>query len=188
MKNVRLKNKFSISGGYTLIELIVSMGLFAIIMLLASGAYLMMIDMNRQAQGIVTGIDNLSFALETMARDIRTGTNYICPSSTDSCVIDGSVNSFSFTNEKDVVGVQYSLSGSAIQRTIGGANTPLTDPVSVTISSLMFYVVHTKTLKNGGSGQPHVTLIVTGTVAAGPRNPAKSFTIETGATMRGSNI
>ena len=63
-------------SGYTLVELIVAVGLFALVMLLAAGAYLMMIGVNRQAQGIATGIDNLSFALETMTRSIRTGTNY----------------------------------------------------------------------------------------------------------------
>src|SRR3989338_11534095 len=69
--------------GYTLIELIIAVGLFALIMMLASGAYLVMIGINRQVQSIATGIDNLAFALETMTRTIRTGTSYSCNNSGD---------------------------------------------------------------------------------------------------------
>ncbi|MFA6969108.1 MAG: prepilin-type N-terminal cleavage/methylation domain-containing protein, partial [Candidatus Paceibacterota bacterium] len=87
------------SRGYTLIELIIAVGLFALVMLLASGAYIMMIGLSRQAQGIATGINNLSFALETMTRDIRTGTNYNCGGLGD-CSSGASV--FSFKNESGV--------------------------------------------------------------------------------------
>ena len=64
--------------GYTLIELIVAVGLFSFVMTLVSGAYFLMIGINRQAQSIATGINNLSFALETMSRTIRTGYDYDC--------------------------------------------------------------------------------------------------------------
>ncbi|HVM58918.1 MAG TPA: prepilin-type N-terminal cleavage/methylation domain-containing protein, partial [Candidatus Paceibacterota bacterium] len=73
---MNLSPRHASSGGYTLVELIVAMGLFAIIMTLSTGAYLIMISVNRHAQAISTGIDNLSFALEDMTRTIRTGTVY----------------------------------------------------------------------------------------------------------------
>src|SRR3989344_4209674 len=63
-------------GGYTLIELVVAVGVFALIMTLASGAYLIMIGVNRQAQSTATGIHNLSFVLESLTRTARTGTAY----------------------------------------------------------------------------------------------------------------
>ena len=124
--------------GYTLVELIVAVGLFAFIMMLASGAYFMMISFNRQAQSIATGIDNLSFALEAMTRNIRTGTLYDCAGLGD-C---NGESSFSF---KDANGVttSYSLAGSAIQKTVGSVSSVLTDP-SVAVSSLMFYAFGTK--------------------------------------------
>ncbi|MDE1945523.1 MAG: prepilin-type N-terminal cleavage/methylation domain-containing protein, partial [Patescibacteria group bacterium] len=62
------------SRGYTLIELIVAIGLFAVVMTLASGAYLIMIGVNRETEGLATGIDNLSFVLESMTTAMRTGT------------------------------------------------------------------------------------------------------------------
>jgi len=150
-------------------------------MLLASGAYIMMIGLSRQAQGIATGINNLSFALETMTRDIRTGTNYNCGGLGD-CSSGASV--FSFKNESGVT-VSYSLSGSTLQKTVDTSQTTLTDP-TVTISSLTFYAFGTQAAP-GDYQQPRVTIIVTGTVtySAGKTQP---FTVETGATMRGTDL
>ncbi|MDD3531350.1 MAG: type II secretion system protein [Candidatus Pacebacteria bacterium] len=166
--------------GFTLIELIVAIGLFALVMLLASGAYLLMIGLNRQAQSIATGIDSLSFAIESMARDMRTGTNYGCGFSGGDCPNGG--DRFSFTNAGGT-DVSYSLSSGAIQLTTGSVTSTLTDP-SVTVSSLTFYVVGTG--KNDGQ-QAHVTVTIAGTVsyAAGKVEP---FTVETGATMRGTDL
>lgn len=167
--------------GYTLIELIVAVGLFALVMLLASGAYLLMIGLNRQAQGIASGIDNLSFAVETMARNIRTGSNYNCGGLGD-CSGSGS---FSFKNASGAT-ISYNLSSSAIQETISGNARLLTDPLSVTISSLTFYAVGTGK-PPGDHLQPHVTIIISGTVTYGA-GKTDSFTVETGATMRGTDL
>ena len=173
-------------GGYTLVELIVAMGLFALVMLLASGAYIMMIGANRQAQAISTGIDSLSFALESMARSIRTGTAYDCNSasggSTNSCT--GGAPLFSFTDQSGNT-IAYELKGASIQRsTDGGQWVPLTDP-SVKISSLMFYVYDTDP---AGYKQPRVTIVVSGSISSGSGGKTDSFTVETGATMRSVNI
>lgn len=170
------------SKGYTLIELMVAMGLFAIIMLLASGAYLIMINLNRQAQGLATGIDNLSFALETMTRGIRTGSNYNCGGAGD-CV--SGANSFSFKDENGVV-ISYSLAASALQQTKNSVQSALTDP-SVTVTSLTFYAFGTKPTAQGDYQQPHVTFTISGTVSSGP-GKTQSFTVESGATMRGPDI
>ncbi len=163
--------------GYTLIELIIAVGLFALIMLLASGAYLLMINLNRQAQATATGINNLSFALESMTRDIRTGAGYDCGGQS-SC----QVSSFSFKNENGAA-VTYNLSGSALQKTLGATPSILTDP-SVTVSSLTFYV---NGAIKGDAQQPRVTIIVSGTVSSGP-GKIQPFTVETGATMRGTDL
>ena len=175
-----MKNK-PIQGGYTLVELIIAVGLFALIMTLSSGAYLVMIGLNRQVQNISTGINNLSFALESMVRDIRTGSVYNCGGIGD-C---SGGTTFSFKDSNGRV-ISYSLSGSALQRTIDGATQILTDS-SVTIDSLNFYAYGTRK-PPGDYVQARVTVIVRGTVSAGAGKPAQSFTVETGATMRGSDI
>ena len=169
------------SKGYTLIELIVAMGLFSLIMLLASGAYLILIGANRQAQAISTGIDNLSFALESMTRSIRTGTSYNCGGLGD---CPNGANSFSLVDDSGT-SVTYSLFGSTIQKMTGNTASTLTDP-SVTISSLTFYAFGTHPAPTDYQ-QARVTIIVSGTVSSGP-GKTEPFTIETGATMRGSDI
>lgn len=172
------------SRGYTLIELIIAVGLFALIMLLASGAYLLMIGLNRQAQGIATGIDNLSFAAEVMARTIRTGTDYSCSLVLGQGDCLGGGASFSFKNASGVT-VSYGLSASAIQETVGGNARILTDP-TVEISSLTFYAVGTAKPPSDYQ-QPRVTIIISGTVSYGA-GKTEAFTVETGATMRGTDL
>src|SRR3989338_5106390 len=148
--------------GYTLIELIIAVGLFALVMVLASGAYLTMINLNRQVQGIVTGIDDLSFTLDTMTRAIRTGSDYTCGGVGD---CPSGASSFSFTDSAGRA-ISYSLGASAIQETVNGVPSTLTDP-SLTISSLMFYAFGTRSVPNDYK-QSRVTIIVSGTVSTGP--------------------
>lgn len=172
--------------GFSLVELIVAVGLFTIIMTLASGAYLVMIGINRQAQGIATGINNLSFALETMMYNIRTGTNYDCGG-----LNDCQVNSFSFTNSKGRA-VTYRFSGTSIQEekeeiTGGTTISTLTDS-SMSISTLTFYVFGAAKPPAGDYSQPRVTIIVHGTVSTRPGRPPELFTVQTGATMRGTDL
>lgn len=164
------------SRGYTLIELIVAVGLFALVMTLVSGAYIVMIGLTERAQGTATGIDNLSFALETMTRSIRTGMDYSCGGGGD-CLNGGTT--FSFTNSRGVP-VTYSLAGTTIQQSVNNVTSILTDP-SVNISTLSFFV--SGTTPGDDDYQPYVTIIVSGTVSSG-KGETESFTVETGATMR----
>ncbi len=159
--------------GYTLIELIVAVGLFALIMTLVSGAYIVMIGITERQQSSATGIDNLAFALETMTRSIRTGTDYSCNSGRD-C---SGGTTFSVKNSSGTT-MTYSL----VNGTIMQNDVPLTDP-SVTISSLLFYVTGTIPVSSGDYNQPHVTIIVAGTVPSG-KGSTESFSVETAATMR----
>lgn len=171
------------SRGYTLIELIIAVGLFALIMTLTSGAYFVMIDISRQTQGITAGINDLAFALETMTRSIRTGGGYSCDGSGDCS--PGS--SFLFTNSRgDLISYSLNIPTSAIQETINGAAPiPLTDASAVKVTSLRFYVSGTS---KTDSAQPHVTVTVSGTIDPGRGKPLEPFTVETGATMRGADL
>ena len=171
--------------GYTLVELVVAVGLFALIMTLAAGAYLMMISLTQRAQNISTGIDNISFALETMTRNIRTGASYHCggPSGGD---CSSGASSFYFTNSSGQSS-EYSLNGGTyIQQTINGSSSFLTDS-SVIVSSLTFFVSGTSKPPSDYT-QPYVTIIVSGTVSSGAGKPTQSFTVETGAAMRGTDL
>ena len=185
-----LQSPVSSLQGYTLIELIVAVGLFALVMTLAAGAYLLMINLSRQAQGTATGIDNLAFALETITRSIRTGALYSCGDFGGDC--PNGESSFSFRNASGAM-VTYALAGSApdlyIQRTVDGvAQSALTDPSSVAISSLIFYVSGVETVALGEYTQPYVTIVISGVVSSGTEKTTQSFAIETSSTMRGIDL
>lgn len=165
------------SAGFTLVELIVAVGLFALIMVLATGAYLVMIGVNREAQGITTGVNNLSFVLENMTRNIRTGTRYSCGSGG---------TSFDFVDQ-DNVPITYSWSSGGPIKQERGAEASLvnlTDPV-VDITRLSFDCTGTA---GGDNRQPHVTIIVSGQISVGPGKQPQKFYVETGATMRSLDL
>lgn len=168
-------------GGYTLIELMVSIGLFAIIMTLVAGAFLMIINISRQSQGISTAIDSASFTMENMARAIRTGSAWGCPTAGTPCPYPTGGSTFTFTSQ-DGTAETFSLANGVIYE---NGTLALTDD-SVTVSSLMFYVAGITPVSGGNYSAPRMTILISGTVAAGKQT--FPFTIETGATMRGVDL
>ncbi len=169
--------------GYTLIELMIAIGLFAFVMTLTSGAYLMMIGATRKTQGIVTGIDNLAFALESMTRTIRTGGEYNCGGLGD-CA--GGANSFSVLNAEGNT-ITYTLgsqsNGSQAVGAIMANGVALTSP-AINVTALMFYATGTS---SSDALQPQVRISAGGNVSVGP-GQTEPFSVETSATSRGIDL
>ena len=65
------------TGGFTLIEMIVSLTLFSAVITIAVGAFLVLLAANKQLQEEQAVLTNLSFALDSMTREIITGTGYV---------------------------------------------------------------------------------------------------------------
>lgn len=61
--------------GFTIIELLVAIGLFSIILTIAVGGAVGALKTQRQVIGLISANSNLSLAMEQMAREIRTGYN-----------------------------------------------------------------------------------------------------------------
>ena len=66
------------TAGFTIIEMIVSLAIFAFVITIAVGALLMLVAASRQLQGEQSVMTNLSFALDAMTHEIRTGSFYYC--------------------------------------------------------------------------------------------------------------
>jgi prepilin-type N-terminal cleavage/methylation domain-containing protein len=66
--------------GFTIIEMMVSLGVFSIVITISVGALLMLVATNEQLQAEQSIMSNLSFAVDSMSREIRTGTHYYCRS------------------------------------------------------------------------------------------------------------
>ncbi len=171
------------SRGYTLVELMIAIGLFAFVMTLTSGAYLMMIGVTRKTQGIVTGIDNLAFALESMTRTIRTGGSYNCGGIGD---CSSGAGTFSVENAEGVT-VTYALgsqsNGSQNVGAITANGVSLTSP-SINVTDLTFYSTGTS---SSDALQPQVRISASGVVSVGP-GQTEPFTVETSATARGIDL
>ncbi len=64
--------------GFTLIEMLVSVGLFAVTVTMSMGSLLILVDAHSRSQSVQVAVDNLSFALDSITRQLRTGQNYYC--------------------------------------------------------------------------------------------------------------
>jgi type II secretory pathway pseudopilin PulG len=197
------------TAGFTLIEILVSLGIFIVAMTLISGAVLSVLDLNRKAQSEKTAIDNLSFALESMGRTIRFGTNFHCSASTP---LDSPQNcsngspTFSITTPDGLHTYTYtfvppsgSTSGSLTRALDGGAPISIVSP-EVNITSGTFrvfgalpYPTLPRTCASPGvvadCVQPRIIINIVGTV--GDVNKAKTlstFKIETSVSQRKLDI
>lgn len=176
--------------GYTLLELIVSLAIFSIVITIVMGAYLTLISLDREIRSTNETVTNLSFAADSMARTIRTGTRYACvpPSDSDGnglCsqlnLLDSSGNSVRYTLKNDhTIGECYD-SGS------GCSYVSITDP-RITIDTLLFNVTGEDAGSPSDNSQPQVTFTIHGmmpTNATGNKSGTSTdFTIQTSATQR----
>ncbi len=70
-------------AGFTLIEVMISIGLFSVIMIVGITAILGVNNTYRKSRTMRSAIDNLSFVMEDMARNIRLGSLYRCINDTN---------------------------------------------------------------------------------------------------------
>lgn len=137
-------------GGFTLVEMMVSVGLFAIVMTIGMAALLSMITENRRAQSVNSVTTNLNFALESMARNLRTGISYSC-AGLGNCAGGGSY--ITFTDQSGVaVRYDYDAGGKRLTRTKAGVTEALTSP-DVEILDFAFYV---RNVGSGDNAQPTI--------------------------------
>ncbi len=94
--------------GFTLIEVMIAVGLFVVIMVFGIGSVLSTNNAHKKSQSQRAINDNLSFVIEDMSRNIRLGSNYRCPinpgSATASDGYSFSVASLDYTAQDCVPG------------------------------------------------------------------------------------
>jgi len=64
--------------GFTLVEMIVSLGIFAVVAVVALGALVRIITANQKAQTLEAAVTNMNYSLESMSRELRVSTEYQC--------------------------------------------------------------------------------------------------------------
>src|SRR3989338_7812955 len=185
----------SYQRGFTLVEMIVAFGIFAVIMVISVGSLLSLIEANHKAQTLKTIVNNLHFAFENMSRNIRTGHNYHCGSGSVSvsadCANDPGIQ-LAF-RDKDNDYVVYRWNNAAIERSqvdnsvpfaetevLKDANfIPITAP-EITLEQLSFYVDGTRT---DDGEQPRVLIMAKGSMK-GKSKVTSRFDIQTLVSQR----
>lgn len=176
--------KANTAAGFTLVEVLVSMSLFTVVVTMSMGTLLVLIDANAKQQNIQTAMTNLSFALDSMTREIRTGYFYECRANVSALTSsDGPVNNdcssgasnFAFTETggsltdgKGSARIAYSFNSTdnSIERRLGttGVWQRLTAP-EVVVQSFGFIVTDTdsQSASSPNLKSPTVTIFVSGT-------------------------
>lgn len=191
------------NSGFSLIEMLVSMALFTVVVTMAVGALLVLISANLKAQNTQEAVSNIQFALDSMAREIRTGGAYYCSSGTETAgnlfvvqdcskgkylsIIEGG-KSLTKGLGNNRIAYRYNSTSLSVERKIGsGAWVRLTNP-NVRITSMHFNV-NNSALKRSTNNiyQPNVTIFIKGEVI-GVKDTSSSFVLQTTVTKRSLDI
>jgi prepilin-type N-terminal cleavage/methylation domain-containing protein len=181
--------------GFSLIELMVSLTIFSMVMVVSISTLLTMVDANAKAQALYTAMTNLSFAVDSMSREIRTAYDHYCngantaafatngtlaPDSNLDCSGDDAV---AFTREKDNARAGYRLNNQAIEQKVigvaGDAWLPITSPTTIVES----FSVVVDGSQGGDNRQTHISLLIQGYVSNG-LDSNTDFVLQTDVTQR----
>lgn len=166
--------------GFSLIEMLVAIVVFATSATIAVGALLATSDAQQKILSLKIVQDNLGYVFDTMGKEIRTGTSYYCGSSvsdfsdTPQDCAGGGV-SFTFRNASSQK-ITYRLNSGRIERVFEGGTMAesiaiLTAP-EVNVTNFKFYVIGAPSKFLGNDYQPRVTIVLQG--ATGVKEKIKS--------------
>ncbi|TSC61794.1 MAG: hypothetical protein G01um101448_650 [Parcubacteria group bacterium Gr01-1014_48] len=187
------KRKLQYSTGFTLVEMLVAIFVFTIVMVISMGAILSTLDANRKTQTVQLVIDNVDFALEGMARTLRTGMDYHCDltkgtktkprdckTGADSIVFEHAKGSFVDLN--DNYAYKLDTGTKQIKRSIdsGVTFTPIS-AANVEITSLTFYVMNSDPTDEV---QSRIIISVRGRAGAEIFRTKTEFNLQTMVTQR----
>ncbi len=187
-------------SGFSLVEILVSLSLFTVVAVVSVGSLLVLIEANGKAQTLKSGMDNLSFALDSMTRNIRTGYTYHCrqgnmttlPNTTNNCTSNTNPGeSLAYTDGETGDRVGYRLGTDAttgngvVERCIGGScsnndNWVALTAAEVDVQNLAFTV---KGTSDTDEVQPTVMIWISG-VTGDFSDTQSDFSIQTTVTQR----
>jgi len=174
--------------------MLVAITVFSMVMVIAVGALLTMVDANRKAQALGSVMNNLNFALESMTRNARIGTSYHCENDTTptnivaplDCPSGGVLFAFEPFNGNPSIAsdqVVYRLRNQRLERSVNGGSTFVAvTAVEVQIESLTFRVVGAPRAPID-TLQPKLVVTLRGTAGTSPRVKT-TFALQTVVSQR----
>lgn len=134
-------------AAFTLVELLVSIGIFAVITTIAVGGFVSVLKSERQVAGLLAANSNISLSIEQMAREMRTGYNFC---TVRSCLL----SELNFRNARGD-DITYRLQSGAIERRVNSSPFQKITADNVDVKYLKFYL---QGREAGDGQQPRVTI------------------------------
>ena len=193
----RFNRKIKINGlqseqGFTLVELIVSMGLFSIVLLISLVALLSLTVANKRVQSVQVATDAVSFVLDDIVREIRLGYNYSCGTGEDEdvsapadCPLGNNYLALSSGFDEngrtkgDIVVYQWDEDEDSISKLVTGGSLEHITSESVRVDNFAFYVDGS----GSNDGQAKILIILQATVDAGKPSET-TLNLQTTVTQR----
>jgi prepilin-type N-terminal cleavage/methylation domain-containing protein len=195
--NYELRIKKSKSAGYTLIETMIAVTIFLIIVMIGMNALLNANLLYNKSKDMRSILDNMSFVMEDMSRNLRTGVNYHCIDdgnlisvNAHSCAGGGGISFHPATggtewtyyiganpNNPSTLSIFKIVDGSTVQLTPDEVNI---DPIS------SFSVLGAEPASSGDNQQPFVTIHLVGTITY--KNVITPFSLQTSVSQRQLDI
>ncbi len=181
IKNYLKAENHDLRAGLSLIELLVASAIFAVCATIAVGALLAVSDAQQKIVASRITQDNLSYAFDTIGKEIRTGTSYHCGSDISTLPQDcpSGNSSFTFINAVGQT-VTYRINSQRLEKIVDGFSQFLTSPNLVIVDRLVFYAVGAPSNDNL---QPRMTIVLRGRSGEKAKT-ASQFNIQTTISQR----
>ena len=180
-------------SGFSLVEMLVAIGIFMSIMTLAITALISIMGANKKAQTIKSTIDSVTFAMENISKDMRGGTDYVClppNGSSKDCPVGGTAVRYKNSSGDTIT---YAFNGASsnvgiLTKTDSTANTTedlISQDSNVNINNMKFYVIgaYNENAVMADRTQPRVIITVSGLIAVKGSEPT-TFNLQTSVSQR----
>ena len=188
--------------------MLVSLSLFTIVITITMGAFLSLIGNSGQLQNEQSIMTSLTFALDSMTREIRTGTEYVCTATASTTVYSATAiancsptagsTGISFREaggsvsgaSGDRIAYFYDATNDTIMRRVGNAAAQNIISSGITVTNARFFVTGVAKLGSipatAETVQPAVTVIIEASETGSATD--KPFVIQTTITQRSLDL
>ncbi|PIZ85956.1 hypothetical protein CO033_00110 [Candidatus Nomurabacteria bacterium CG_4_9_14_0_2_um_filter_32_10] len=191
-----MQNKKNNQSGYTIIETMISITIFLVVIMIGMSALLNVNLIHKKSQDMRSILDNLSFIMEDMSRNLRTGYDYYCGSGVSEIPLSCENGKTLFFEEAtgetgktdDQWGYEIKFNGDTYdinKSTDGGSTWIQLNPEEVKLSSDSIFIVTGAEPPNGDLQQPYVIIKLVGEITyRGVKSP---FSLQTSVSQRKSD-
>lgn len=163
-RSILLRAIFGSRRGFTLVELLVAVGLFMITVSIATGGFVQALRTQRQVAALIAANNNVSMVIEQITREVRTGSNFCRTDDNTPTCHNVSGNLANGPNTSDLVfinangvPVSYSLVNGSIARVENNGTPEFITGSNVSVKYLNFVLSGNL---SGDGWSPRVTIVL----------------------------